>query len=219
MHDQDEIAKRAKGILDRAVKRMKKADAGRPVNDMDVSGLEAQVANFIHTVLGRRSSYAESLRTAMKAKSCSDRLKGVFGILSALQDDLADGNLVNIRHQVEAVVVSEILGQAKTLAQTKAVHPAAVAIVACAAVEEFLRNWCQERGVKISKKQRSLNRFAQELRTAGVIKLPDARRIQSWADYRNEAAHGSWNYVSKKESDRILSEIENFVYEHKDVLG
>lgn len=218
MHDQKELAVRAQDILMRTVQSM-----GPEFNEVNVglavAQLEAEAANLVHSVLGPRSSYAESLRTAMKAKKGHDRLLGVVGVLQALQRDFEAGNLLNVRHQIEAAVVSEILEQAKKLHQTKGIHPAAVLVVACAAVEEFLRNWCESRGITVPKKQRSLGRFALELRKSEAIRLPDERRIQSWADYRNDAAHGNWTTVSKQDAARVIAEIDSFIHEHEEILG
>ena len=127
---------------------------------------------------------------------------------------------MNIRQEVEAVVVSEILGQARKLSKTKGVHPAASVIVACAGVEEFLRNWCEAKEINIPEKQRSLSKFAAELRATGHIALPIERRISSWADYRNDAAHGAnWEKITQEIANRVVREIEEFVLESREVLG
>ena len=128
--------------------------------------------------------------------------------------------MVNIRQEVESVVVSEILAQARKLSRTKGVHPAAAVIVACAGAEEFLRNWCDQKSINVPEKQRSLARFAQELRAAHHIELPVERRIGAWADYRNDAAHGAnWGKISQEIANRLISEIDEFVLEYRHILG
>jgi len=186
----------------------------------EVSDIASRAANLIQSATGSRSAYAEHLRTAMKTKSTVGQYLAVAGVLQAFHLDLSNGYLVNIRHEVEAEVVSEILSQAKKLAKSKGVHPAAVVIVACAAVEEFLRNWCTEKGISVPEKQRSIGRFAQELRAAGHIALPVERRVQSWADYRNDAAHGSnWDKITTDIADRTVREIGEFLLENRQGLG
>lgn len=92
--------------------------------------------------------------------------------------------------------------------------------MACAGVEEFLRNWCEAKEISIPEKQRSLSKFAAELRAAGHIALPVERRISSWADYRNEAAHGAnWEKITQEIANRVVREIEEFVLENREVLG
>lgn len=186
----------------------------------DVHGISSRAATLIHSVTGPSSGYAENLRIAMKVKTTPGQFLAVAGVLQGFHLDLAKGHLINIRHEVETVVVSEILAQAKGLLRKKDVHPATAVIVACAGAEEFLRNWCEEKGITVPEKQRSITKFAQELRLAGHIEMPVERRITSWADYRNNAAHGSkWEKISRDIAERLVSEVESFLVENRKVLG
>lgn len=190
------------------------------VSQFQVNNLASRGSNLIHSIAGSKSPYAESMRNALKQKSSLLQFLAVGGVLQALHLDMAHGHLGNIRQEVEAVVVSEILSQAHKLARTKGIHPATAVIVACAGVEEFLRNWCEQKGLIVREKERSIARFAKELRSAGHIELPVERRITSWADYRNDAAHGSnWNKITQELANRVVREIEEFVVEHKHILG
>jgi hypothetical protein len=193
------------------IEAFKAAEADRVsngVSQFQVTDLASRGANLIHSVTGSKSSYAENLRNALKQKFTQTQFLAVAGVLQAFHIDLANGHLVNIRQELEAVVVSEILAQAHKLSRTKGVHPAAAVIVACAGVEEFLRNWCEQKGLTVPEKQRSINKFAQELRAADHIELPVERRINSWADYRNDAAHGAnWNKVTQEIANRVIREI------------
>lgn len=187
---------------------------------LKINSLASRGANLIHSVAGTKSVYAENLRNALKREIHSQQFLAIAGVLQAFHLDLSQGYLINIRHEVEAIIVSEILSQAKTLSESKSIHPAAAVIVACAAAEEFLRSWCEEKSIKIPNKQRSISRFAQELRAQNLIDLPIERRIQSWADYRNDAAHGSkWDKMTKKLADRLIHEIEEFIIENSKVVS
>lgn len=190
------------------------------VSQFDVNNLVARGGNLFQSALGPKSVYAEALRNALKQKSTVSEFLAVAGVLQAFHLDLTAGHLVNIRQEVEAVVVSEILSQAKLLLKAKGVHPAAAVLVACAGLEEFLRNWCDVKEVAIPQKLRSIGRFATELRLQGHIELPVERRIASWADYRNDAAHGAnWSKISTDIAERVLREVEDFVLEYRHILG
>jgi hypothetical protein len=214
-----QIQQRSIDLLE-AFAAIEKDRAKNGVSQFQVNNLASRGANLIHSVAGSKSSYAESMRNALKQKTTALQFLAVGGVLQALHLDTAQGHLVNIRQEVEAVVVSEILSQAHKLTRTKGVHPAAAVIVACAGVEEFLRNWCEQKGISVPEKQRSIARFAQELRGAGHIELPIERRIVAWADYRNDAAHGSnWNKITQELANRVIREIEEFVLENRHILG
>ena len=190
------------------------------ISPFEVNMLAARGGNLFQSTLGPRSVYDESMKNALKQKTIAGQYAAVAGVIQAFHFDLTAGHLINIRHEIEAVVVSEIISQARKLAGSKSVHPAAAVIVACAGAEEFLRNWCTEKGILIPEKQRSLGRFATELRLGGNFELPVERRIAAWADYRNDAAHGAnWNKITAEIADRLIREIEEFLIEYKSVLG
>lgn len=215
-----------KKLVDRSVELLdvvKVIEMERQTNGVSlfqVNDLASRGANLIQSVVGPKSVYMENLRNAHKQKSSTGQFFAVAGVLQAFHLDLSKGHLVNIRHEVEALVVSEILTQASKLVKTKGVHPAAAVIVTCAGVEEFLRNWCEAKGINIPEKQRSIGKFASELRAAGHIMLPVERRISSWADYRNDAAHGvNWAKITPEISSRLIREVEDFILENKEILG
>lgn len=192
---------------------------GGTITQFHVHDVGTRITNLVHSTLGSKSGYAELVRNALKQKSSISQLNALAGVVLAFERDLHDDNLVNIRHEVEAVVVSEILTQARRLAGSKGIHPAAAVVVACAGAEEFLRNWCSEKGISIPEKSRSIAKFAAELKASGLLALPEERRVTSWADYRNEAAHGSWANITVEIANRVVREIEEFVLEHREILG
>ncbi|MDB5811028.1 MAG: hypothetical protein JWN94_3150 [Betaproteobacteria bacterium] len=217
--DKESLTKRSVELLEE-IQRIEKTRQTEGVGYFQVNNLAAQGANLIHAISGPKSLYAESLRNALKHKTPTSQWTAVAGVLQAFHIDLSKDRLGNIRHEVEAIVVSELISQAGKLLKTGGVHPAAAVIVACAGAEEFLRNWCEEQGVVVSEKQRSLNKFAAELRASNQIALPVERRIQSWADYRNDAAYGArWEKITTDIAERLVKEVEDFLVENRHVLG
>ena len=204
----------------KAIQKIEETRQAKGVSLFQVNDIASRGANLIHSIVGSKSSYSDNLRNALKQKTPLAQHLAVAGVLQAFHLDLSEGHLVNIRHEIETVVISEILTQAKKLSRTKGVHSAAVILVACAGLEEFLRNWCEEKGINVPEKQRSIGKFAMELRKNGYIELPIERRISSWADYRNGAAHGSkWEKITQEIANRVLREIEDFVIENRKILG
>jgi hypothetical protein len=218
-HEPKKLVERSVELLE-DVQKVEATRAKSGVSLFQVNDLASRAANLIQSVVGPKSAYLENLRNAHKQKIPVGQFFAVAGVLQAFHKDLVGGHLVNIRQEVEAVVVSEILGQARKLSKAKGVHPAASVIVACAGVEEFLRNWCEAKEINIPEKQRSISKFAGELRAAGHLALPIERRVSSWADYRNDAAHGTnWEKITQEIANRVVREIEEFVLENREILG
>ena len=219
--DVEQLVARSAELLRDVQKIQEKSQGTRgTISQFDVTNIASRSANLFQSVLGPVSVYAENLKTALKQKATYSQFYAVAGVLQAFHLDLANGHLVNIRQEVEAVVVTEILTLARKLSNTRGGHPAAVVFVACAGVEEFLRSWCELKGLAIPEKQRSITKYAVELRMQGHIALPVERRVASWADYRNDAAHGAnWGKITPEIADRVASEIESFILENRSVLG
>jgi len=216
--DLKKAADRSVELLE-TIQKIEKTRHTTGVSLFQVNDLASRGANLIHSIVGSKSIYSENLRNALKQKTAVAQYLAAAGVLQAFHIDLSNGHLVNIRHEIETEVISEILTQAKKLSRTKGVHSAAVILVACAGLEEFLRNWCEEKGFHVPEKQRSIGKFAMELRKQGQIELPIERRISSWADYRNDAAHGSkWEKITQEIANRVLREIEDFVIENRKIL-
>ena len=174
----------------------------------------SRATTLLRSVAGPTSSYAIDLAEAKKLYSPREQLRAARGVVSAFKTDFENGEIIDVRQQVEAIVVSEILEQAKKLLnRTTGFHPAAALLVGCVAAEEYLRNWCESIGLSITPPKRSLSLFAEELHKAGVIPLPESRRIQEWSDYRNSAAHGEWPKITEKIAGRVLHEIQDFLIE------
>ena len=193
---------------------------GNMVSQFHVNNIGTQAANLIYSTAGPKSAYAEGLKTAQKIKHPAEQFFAVVGVIQAFNVDANKGYLINIRHEVEAVIVSEIITQSRKLLGTKGIHPAASIIVSCAGVEEFLRAWCENKGINIPKRQRSISKYAQELRAIKEISLPMERRVQAWADYRNSAAHGDdWESITKSIAETVVSEIEKFIIDNQKIVG
>lgn len=114
--------------------------------------------------------------------------------------------LMSIERKARIDVVSDILEQAQTLLDTEGIHPAAPAVLGGAALEEFLRNWIEDKSISLEGKKSSLDTYSTLLRKADLIQKQDAKDITSWAGIRNHAAHGEWDVVADKSRVHLMIE-------------
>ncbi len=73
-------------------------------------------------------------------------------------------------------------------------------------MEEFLRNWIEEKDLSIGNKKPSLDSYAKTLREEELITKQDVKDITSWAGLRNHAAHGEWDEVKDKSRIALMLE-------------
>jgi len=113
---------------------------------------------------------------------------------------------VSPERKAQLDVVSDFLGMAQQLLETKNVHPAAPAVLIGATIEEFLRNWIEHAELSLGNRKPGLENYSIVLRDADLISKQDGKDITSWAGVRNHAAHGEWEEVSDKARIRLMLE-------------
>jgi len=113
---------------------------------------------------------------------------------------------VSIKRQAEIDIVSDILNQAKSLLNTKGVHPASACVLSGAVLEEFLRIWADEQNLNTGKSKPSIDTYSKVLYENNLIDKQDIKDITAWGGLRNDAAHGKWDAVSDKNKIELMLE-------------
>ena len=123
-----------------------------------------------------------------------------LSILTSLKSRF-DSSLYEIKELLQSDLFNSELEAAKEL-QKKGFRRAAGAICGVV-IERHLSQVCARRGIKVSKKNPSINDYKSLLQTNDVIDVSQMRRIELMADIRNKCDH------SKKEepTDDDISEI------------
>ena len=126
------------------------------------------------------------------------------GYIRSIENGFLEG--ISLERKARVDVVSDILEQTQNLLNTKGIHPAAPAVLAGAALEEFLRNWVEEANISLGTKKPGIDTYSGLLRESDLIAKQDAKDITSWAGIRNHAAHGEWEEVSDKRRIQLMLE-------------
>jgi hypothetical protein len=192
----DRLIAQAKRIL---------ADADDP--DRTIGAL-VEARELTRTFSGEKSAFYRTLQE-IDHKWSNDYIarfvrEALDGFIRYVENGLLES--VSIQRQARIDVVSDILEQAQILLDTKDVHPAAPAVLTGAVLEEFLRNWAEEAGLKLGNRKPSIDAYTGCLREADLITKQDAKDITSWGGIRNHAAHGEWDEVGDKHRVRLMLE-------------
>ena len=169
-------------------------------------GIHARVSDFLINFAGKSSPFLSQIQMQTMP---TDKLKAgqyLSEILSAYIAHLESGLIMGLspRRQAEIDVTSDFLDQAQGLLKSNKVHPAAPAVLIGAALEEFLRNWVEDRELSIGNKNASIDAYSTTLREAELITKQDVKDITSWGGMRNHAAHGEWEELGGKERIRLM---------------
>ena len=174
----------------------------------DSYGKLAEAVEFLRIYAGEKSTFYQQLN-ALDPNMTDDFLMGniqsnLNGFIRFIVEGLQSG--ISIERKAQIDVVSDFLEQANILLDSNGVHPAAPSVIIGAALEEFLRNWIEELGLKLGGKKPSLDSYAKLLREENLITKQDFKDITSWAGLRNHAAHGEWNEVDDKRRISLMLE-------------
>jgi hypothetical protein len=170
------------------------------------AGVKAQVCEFLRLYAGSKTAF---YKAATEAQGWGhDQGQTLGAVLDNFIAFVRAGLHAEItpERRAQLDVVSDFLGQAHALLDEKGIHPAAPAVLAGAALEEFLRTWVEAEGLSIGSRKPSIDAYTGALREAELINKQDVKDITSWAGLRNHAAHAEWDDVADKNRVAIMIE-------------
>ena len=130
------------------------------------------------------------------------------GILRAVDEDLEEGLLTDVRTLVSAEVFTDFLGMAKHLLERGYRDPAASL---CGAVlEQGLRRIATKEGIKVRDRD-DLGALNQKLAAKGVYTRLVQKRVTVWTDVRNAADHGEFSQYSKTDVEEMHTGVGSFL--------
>ena len=169
-------------------------------------GVKAQVCEFLRVFAGPKSAfYKAASEVAGYPEYQGQRLTTILDnfvefVRAGLHAD------VSPERKAQLDVVSDFLGQARALLDERGIHPGAPAVLAGAALEEFLRTWVDAESLSLGSRKPGIDAYAGALREAELIDRQDAKDIVAWGGLRNHAAHGEWDQVADKNRVAIMIE-------------
>lgn len=169
-------------------------------------GVNARVSDFLVQFSGSNSSFLTQIKSMPRGpdSAASYLIEVLKAFIEHLEAGLVRG--LSPKRQAEIDVVSDFLEQAQYLLSSKKVHPAAPAVLIGATLEEFLRNWVEDRGLSLGNKKPGIESYATTLREAELITKQDVKDISSWSGTRNHAAHGEWEELGGQDRIRLMLE-------------
>ncbi|MDR3530192.1 MAG: hypothetical protein P4L90_06535 [Rhodopila sp.] len=179
----------------------------RHPSNADFFRLRAATENIIERVCGRNSAHARTL-DQIRGEMNSYFLPQWEGVLRAARDDYQRGLLFDIRTLITAEVFTDFIEQADHLLSCD-YHIAAASLLG-AVLEDSLRKLCERHGIE-NKERTAIDALNADLARAEVYSKLVQKRITSFADIRNNAAHGHFERVPKQDVEDMLTWVRRFV--------
>ena len=138
-------------------------------------------------------------------------LTQVLGVLQSVKHELENNLLVNIRRLLQADIFADFLEMAEYLLDEG--YKDAAAVLIGGVLEDSLRQLAKSRGIAVvndNGKPLTLEPLNVELAKADTYKKLVKKQITSWANLRNDAAHGHYDKYDFKQGEMMLIFVQEF---------
>lgn len=178
-------------------------------NPAKIYGTFPEICQFLSTYSGPKNEFLLAVkqynpREYSSVAAASHIINILLSFLDYVKNGLHQG--ISIERKAQLDVVSDFLGQAQILLESKEVHPASPAMLIGATLEEFLRTWIENENLSLKGKKPCLDSYIKTLREEEKITKQDVKDLNSWAGIRNHAAHGEWSEIEDKNRIRLMLE-------------
>lgn len=179
-----------------------------PKRVQELMSITARGGQLISRLYGSESHYFQMFQSATKTNSFSRmhsnhyrHISDVVGILKGVKHDISSGLINNLRGLIQAEIFSDFLEMSEHMLDEG--YKDAAAVILGAVLEDSLRKIAKAKGVSVlSKKGKPLTIDPLNVAVAKskVYGSLVQKQITSWANLRNDAAHGRY---SGYDSDQV----------------
>lgn len=150
------------------------------------------------------TSFKKHENTRFALMGLADSAKG---ILQSIKSELESGLIGSIQLQAQGGIFGDFLSLAKNSLDENKIDVAAV--LACAALEDALKRYAEQRGLAVS--DADMSQVINALKSQGLLKDPQASIVQSYVKLRNKAFHAEWDKIEKESVGAAIGFTEQFI--------
>lgn len=189
-----------------------------PDRIQELSAIAARAGQLIQRLYGVSNQYQKSLDRILATTNFSSmhsnhhrHVAELVGLVKGIQNDLRTGLLDDFRALVQAEVFADFLEMAEHLLDAGYKDPAAVLLGAV--LEDSLRRVANRNRVPTSGsngKLLTIDPLNVALAKSGAYGPLIQKQITSWANLRNDAAHGHFGKYDREQVRQMLIFVEKF---------
>ena len=216
------IVKEIKALIATAEKLSADASIARSNLEHDrvqeLLGVVARGGQLITKLYGAESHYFSTFQTAISIPAFNSmhsnhyrHVSDVAGILKAVESDLESGMLSNFKNLAQAEVFADFLDMAEHLLGEG--YKDAAAVILGAVLEDTLRKIADTNNVPVigpKGKPLTLDPLNSAVSKKGVYGPLVHKQITSWANLRNDAAHGHFEKYDESQVKQMLLFVQKF---------
>jgi hypothetical protein len=177
-----------------------------------------RIGNVITNLYGTNSQHYKNYKTVIDEKDFYNihsnncwQVSVTAGIIQAVQHELQNNLINNIRHILQADIFSDFLEMSEYLLDEG--YKDAAAVIIGSVLEDSLRKLANSNDISTlnpSGKPLTLEPLNIELGKAGIYDKLIQKQITSWGELRNKAAHGHYSEYQKEQVQMMLLFVQQF---------
>jgi hypothetical protein len=181
-----------------------------------------RVGHVTQKLYGEKSQHRISFNKALSTNNFynlhsnwSQHFVQVFGITKAIQHDIDNGLLDDLKTLIRGEIFSDFLEMGEHLLEEG--YKDASAVIIGSVLEDGLRQLSVNAGLPLesgSGKPLAIDALNSQLAKSEIYSKLVQKQITSWAHVRNKAAHGEFSEYSKEQVQMMLHFVQSFSSEH-----
>lgn len=196
----------------------KSGSALGPERIEELSAIASRGGQLIRRLYGHDNQYQHNLQKVLETKGFTsmhgnnyNHVSELVGILKGVQHDIKSGLLSDLRRLINAEIFADFLDMSEHLLSEK--YKDASAVILGAVLENSLRKLAEGNGVSIiatNGKNLTIDPLNIALAKKGVYGPLVQKQITSWANLRNDAAHGHFTEYNSDQVKQMLLFVQKF---------
>lgn len=188
----------------------------------ELLSIASRTGQLIQRLYPDKSQYQLNLDRVLATKRFSTMHSNFFahvaelaGILGGIDSDIASGMLADHRTLIRAEVFADFLDMAEHLLREG--YKDAAAVLLGAVLEDSLRSIAMAKGLPTARpqgKRLTMDPLNASLVKAGVYGPLVQKQVTSWANLRNDAAHGDFGKYDAEQVQHMLLFVQKFTADH-----
>lgn len=196
----------------RSMQQQSQYDDLSDLSKPDRQSLVTRAIAAVHRITGNNSTYSNEIERIIKlSPHLHLHTSSIIGIVQALREDIDSGYIQNLTQLVRADIFSDFLEMGEHLLKEE--YKDAAAIIIGTVLENTLRKLAESNEITLVNekgKHLTIEPLNIELAKKEVYSKLVQKQITSWADLRNNAAHGHFDKYDKKQVEMMLLFVQSF---------
>jgi len=177
-----------------------------------------KIGELLNKLYAKESNYISSYNRFMKGMRADQlhmgsaiNLAEPLGVLNAVKHDLENGLLDNMTKLLQADIFSDFIEMSEHL--LKGGYKDAAAVIIGSVLEDTVRKLAAANLIPITNsngKRLTIEPLNVELEKKGAYNALIKKQITSWADLRNNAAHGHYDEYDSQQVKAMIDYVTNF---------